>query len=145
MPDNALGLDGHHEAGRTTGEVAIDTSLSCEDLAAVRGAIADVLDGRPRGFVGDVQLVATELGANACDHADAPRHLVLRREVHDERGAELVIEVRDATPGRLPVVGVSRFDETRGRGMRMVEAVCNDWGVREEDGVKVVWGRLPMP
>ncbi|MCE6995376.1 ATP-binding protein [Saccharothrix sp. S26] len=139
------GADGHADAGRTTGQVAVDTSVPCDDLAAVRNRIGEVLHTCDEGFVLDVQLVATELASNACDHADHPRHLLLRREVHPERGPELVVEARDATPHRTPVVGSSSVSPERGNGMTMIETICNAWGVRQEDGGKVVWGRIPIP
>ncbi|WP_434443971.1 ATP-binding protein [Lentzea sp. E54] len=134
------GADGHPAPGRTAGQAEIDTSLHCDNLAAVRERIAEALVGHDDDFVVDVQLVATELAANACDHAEAPRRLVLRREPHDE----LVIEARDASVQRTPVVGASSLGPYRGHGMKLVENLCTDWGVRFEDDNKVVWGRIPM-
>ncbi|WNV87869.1 ATP-binding protein [Umezawaea sp. Da 62-37] len=135
--------DRHHTL--EPNRVEIDTSLRCDNLRAIRDHIAEILTGYDSTFVHDVQLVTTELAANACDHADQPRHLWLRREVHDGRGAELVVEVRDATPERSPVVGVSRIAPERGNGMKMVEAFCTDWGVRNDEDAKIVWGRIPIP
>ena len=145
IPQDQRGADGHAEEGRTAGQVEIETSLHCDNLAAVRERIGEALHMHDEDFVHDARLVATELASNACDHADDPRHLMLRREVHPERGPELVVEVCDATPGRTPVVGSSSISPNRGNGMKMVETICNDWGVRHEENRKIVWGRLPMP
>lgn len=128
-----------------SGEVTIDRALSCDDLGAVRLRIAEALVRYDEDFVVDVQLVATELAANACDHADDPRSLVLRREVHSERGGELVVEARDASVSRTPVVGVSRLGPYRGHGMQLVKSLCSDWGVRVDEDTKVVWARLALP
>ncbi|WP_157767712.1 ATP-binding protein [Actinosynnema pretiosum] len=135
----------HLEPGRTTGRVEVDASLRCENLGAVRARVTELLAGHDRDFVDDVRLVANELAANACDHAEPPRTLVLRREVHDERGAELVVEVSDASPERSPLPGTSTLGEFRGNGIRMVQALCADWGVRRGPDVKVVWARMPFP
>ncbi len=143
-PRDERGADGHAEEGRATDQVEIEASLHCDDLASVRRRVGEVLHMHDEDFVHDVQLVATELASNACDHADDPRHIVLRREVHRDRGPELVVEARDATPDRTPVVGSSSISPNRGNGMKMVETICNDWGVRQEDDGKVVWGRIPM-
>ncbi|MEU4769805.1 ATP-binding protein [Actinosynnema sp. NPDC023794] len=145
IPHDERDADGHADAGWTTGQVAVDTTVHCDDLATVRNRIAEVLHRCDDAFILDVQLVATELASNACDHADHPRHLLLRREVHPDRGPELVVEARDATPDRTPVVGSSSISPERGNGMKMVETICNDWGVRHEDHSKVVWGRIPIP
>ncbi|WP_394618893.1 ATP-binding protein [Lentzea sp. JNUCC 0626] len=144
-PRSAAGQNEHLVLDRSTDEVEIDTSLSCDNLSVVREKIAEVLLTHDEDFVADVQLVATELAANACDHADDPRRLVLRREVRPDRGAELVIEARDATVDTAPVLGVSRIGPTRGRGLRLVESLCVDWGVHVDRDTKVVWARLPIP
>lgn len=145
LPQDERGADGHAEEGWTAGQVEIDTSLQCDNLAAVRERVDEALHMHDEDFVHDARLVATELASNACDHADDPRHLVLRREVHPDRGPELVVEVWDSTPDRIPVVGASSIGPNRGNGMKMVETICNDWGVRHEEDRKVVWARLPMP
>ncbi len=129
---------------RSGEEVVLDTSLAHESLSDLRGELRRVLDGMDAAFVDDVQLVCTELATNARDHADDPRHLVLRRQASGDRH-ELLIEVRDSTPDRAPLVGASTLGEHRGHGMRMVESLCRDWGVRRADGFKIVWASLPIP
>ena len=79
-------------------------------------------------------LTATEMVANAVDHARTPSTLTIELE---ERG--LRIAVRDARPGRslraLPV------DPTapRGRGLQMIEALAEAWGVTPDADGKTVW------
>ncbi|MFC4852895.1 ATP-binding protein [Actinophytocola glycyrrhizae] len=124
-------------------ECDLDESLTCDNLAGVRRKIARVLTGTARELVQDVELVATELASNACEHAEDPRQLRLRRDVtqHDQT---LLIEVWDATPDRTPMVGTSSLGDHRGRGMTLVTKLCDDWGVRMDSERKVVWGRMRL-
>jgi anti-sigma regulatory factor (Ser/Thr protein kinase) len=124
-------------------EFELDESLKCENLAEVRREIERVLTGMSRELVQDVELVATELASNACEHAEDPRHLRLRRAA-GEHDQALLVEVWDATPDRSPVVGSSRLGGHRGRDMTLVTALCDDWGVRMDDDRKVVWGRMRL-
>jgi anti-sigma regulatory factor (Ser/Thr protein kinase) len=123
--------------------IELDESLACDNLAGVRREIERVLTGLDRQLVHDVELVATELASNACDHADDPRQLRLRRE-NEQHGQLLLIEVWDATPDRTPVVGSSTVSAHRGRGMTLVTRLCDDWGVRMDADRKVVWGRMRL-
>ena len=50
----------------------------------------------------------------------------------------LRIAVADGSAVR-PVVGELRGDQPRGRGMRIVEAIADEWGVEDADGGKRVW------
>ncbi len=119
----------------------LDESLTCDNLAGVRREVERVLTGMDREQVRDVELVATELASNACEHADDPRQLRLRRAV-EQHDQTLLIEVWDATPDRPPVVGTSSLGDHRGRGMTLVTKLCEDWGVRADADRKVVWGRM---
>lgn len=124
-------------------ELELDQSLNCANLAHMRSEIGRVLAGTDRALIQDVQLVATELASNACEHADAPRHLRLWQagEQHDHT---LLIEVWDATPNQTPAVGTSSLGKHRGRGMILVTELCDDWGVRMDSERKIVWGRMRL-
>ncbi|MDQ0907418.1 serine/threonine-protein kinase RsbW [Streptomyces canus] len=85
----------------------------------------------------DVLLCVSELATNALLHGVTPNrcfrldlvHLadgVLRVEVHDSGSGE--IRIPDATP-----------ESEHGRGLLLVAALADDWGVRERDSGKVVW------
>jgi hypothetical protein len=54
---------------------------------------------------------------------------------------ELVVEVFDSGH-RIPVLSDSAVDATGGRGLHLVDTVCDAWGVREELEGKTVWARL---
>ncbi|WP_433291761.1 ATP-binding protein [Pseudonocardia sp. CA-142604] len=85
----------------------------------------------------DALLVATELVANAVDHAQTPCVLILSRD-HDG----LRITVRDFAPRQLPELQPVDVTAARGRGLQVVAAVSRDWGVTTVDGEKSVWAVL---
>ncbi|MDR6594544.1 ATP-binding protein [Saccharothrix longispora] len=130
--------------GHGKDEVALETSLPCENLAVMRQEVRGLLRGFHEEFVQDVELVCNELVANACDHAEEPRRLRMCRQGHGEND-ELVIEVHDASADRVPTIGGSTAGRNRGNGLRMVQALSSDWGVRRKGAMKVVWARLPIP
>jgi anti-sigma regulatory factor (Ser/Thr protein kinase) len=79
----------------------------------------------------DILLVVSELVSNATRHAAGPivvrlslQHLCLRLEVDDGSAA---IPVR-----RVP-------DESGGRGLQIVDAICTRWGVQRRERGKAVW------
>lgn len=81
-------------------------------------------------------LVLSELVTNAVRQADGTVRVAL------EAGSEsLLVEVFD-TGHRLPALSRSAPDSTSGRGLHLVEAVCEEWGVREKLAGKTVWARL---
>ncbi|MEW2044095.1 ATP-binding protein [Streptomyces sp. NPDC005476] len=89
-------------------------------------------------------LGVTELLTNVHLHAKPDKTCVVEMELLLDR---LTVSVRDHDP-RLPVVGP--VDEgilaTCGRGLAMVAAVSESWGVRPDgDSGKVVWFTLPAP
>ena len=84
---------------------------------------------------GDVDLLVTELVANVVDHVGGESVLSLELEYSD---GWLRIAVADGS-GIRPVVGELRGDQPRGRGMQIVEAIADEWGVEDVDGGKRVW------
>ena len=86
----------------------------------------------------DVELLVTELVANVVDHAGGESVLSLELEYSD---GWLRIAVADGSAVR-PVVGELRGDQPRGRGMQIVDAIADDWGVEDVDGGKRVWFSL---
>ncbi|MGY1698960.1 ATP-binding protein [Geodermatophilus sp. SYSU D00766] len=86
----------------------------------------------------DVELLVTELVANVVDHVGGESVLSLELEYSD---GWLRIAVADGSAVR-PVVGELRGDQPRGRGMQIVDAIADDWGVEDVDGGKRVWFSL---
>lgn len=84
----------------------------------------------------DAELLVSELVTNAVLHARAPVDLVIRRV----RGT-IRVEVFDAGDG-LPLPVFPALDDTSGRGLGLVQAVAERWGVEETAEGKVVWFEL---
>jgi anti-sigma regulatory factor (Ser/Thr protein kinase) len=86
-----------------------------------------------------VQLVASELVANAVRHARSAVRLDVRPT---QRG--VLVEVADDSP-RLPERrDPGLFDES-GRGLWLVDAMAASWGVEREPKGKRVWAELTGP
>nr|WP_137994680.1 ATP-binding protein [Streptomyces vilmorinianum] len=79
-------------------------------------------------------LALTELVANVVRHVPGRRCTVLiLREPHGLR-----VEVADGMPGPLYAKAAVPLAES-GRGLALVEAVTERWGVESSDGGKTVW------
>lgn len=86
----------------------------------------------------DAATVVTELVANAVEHADGPSRLGLRQ---DHRG--LWIDVRDYRLTGPPRPRPRALGSRRGRGLHLVAAVADRWGVTDHRDGKTVWALLP--
>jgi two-component sensor histidine kinase len=84
-----------------------------------------------------VLLVVSELVTNAARQSDGAVRITL-----ETTGRELLVEVFDSGH-RMPVLSESaELDSTSGRGLRLIDTLCESWGVREELNGKTVWARL---
>ena len=83
-----------------------------------------------------VPLVVSELVTNAVRQGDGAVKVAL-----DADDSALVIEVFDSGH-RMPQLADAALDATGGRGLNLVDALCDGWGVREELDGKTVWARL---
>jgi anti-sigma regulatory factor (Ser/Thr protein kinase) len=92
--------------------------------------------GYDRTLVEDARLVISELTTNVVLHAGSPFRVGVRIE-----GDELRLSVRDESL-RRPHVLALRPDEPHGRGLRVVAAVADDWGVEFTANGKTVWATL---
>lgn len=92
---------------------------------------------RARGLSGvtleDSELAIAELTANAVVHGRSSFSLTVRLDAH-----RLRVEVADASP-HVPIVRVMREDATSGRGLHLLGALADRWGIDETPGGKVVW------
>lgn len=90
----------------------------------------------------DLALVVGELAANAAEHQTGEAELVVR--VHEDGSTD--IEVLDHDPTLPSAIESAPWDLEGHRGLFLVGALSNSWGVTPEDGGKRIWARLaPTP
>ncbi|MFB8771422.1 SpoIIE family protein phosphatase [Streptomyces broussonetiae] len=132
------------------------TTLSGSPLApgTARGLVRAALqEWADRGLPGaaritgrltqDAMVAVSELVTNAVVHAGTEVALACRLE--PDTGA-LVVEVTDRHPSRPLREGSAEPSyeaPEQGRGLRLVAALADAWGVSYRRGTKTVWARLP--
>ncbi|MDO0914913.1 ATP-binding protein [Streptomyces sp. DT2A-34] len=84
----------------------------------------------------DVRLCVSELATNALLHGVPPGREFCLTVVTD--GSMVRVEVRDSGDGR-PEVAEGRVDDCGGRGLRLVTALADDFGVTAHNPGKTVW------
>ncbi|MBA2948512.1 ATP-binding protein [Streptomyces himalayensis] len=135
------------ESDRTAGAARQRTTLFARrDLSArdAREFVAETLtQWGCRERLDDVRLCASELVTNALRHgAPADRLILVRLELH---GVELLIEVHDGGKG-TPRQREAQDTSDDGRGLFLVSAVADDWGVAARQGPgKRVWASFMLP
>ncbi|GAA1539354.1 hypothetical protein GCM10009730_55590 [Streptomyces albidochromogenes] len=88
-------------------------------------------------------VVLSELLTNAGRHARTPGQDIETRYLRTAGG--LRVEVHDATR-TLPVLSAPDTERESGRGLCLVDALADRWGVRERPGLgKVVWAEMSPP
>ncbi|AGJ53322.1 ATP-binding protein [Streptomyces sp. NPDC053741] len=87
-------------------------------------------------------LGVTELLTNVHRHAQPDKSCTVEVELLLDR---LTVSVHDHDP-RLPTMGFADSSATSGRGLAMIAAVSESWGVRpSDDAGKVIWFTLSAP
>jgi anti-sigma regulatory factor (Ser/Thr protein kinase) len=106
---------------------------STASIAQARNAVAECVDGPFSAMVDDIRLMVSELVTNAILHASGGCEVTLR--ISDAR---LRVEVADRCPTR-PQVRPPNLVDAHGRGLFLVEAMADGWGVDSHDVGKTVW------
>lgn len=123
----------------TSHEAALELAPAPQSAGAARRFVRDRLDAWRIGADGDdVALMVSELVTNVGLHARTDA--VVRVSLRD---GCLRVEVTDRSPAPVEVRPHAPGAET-GRGLRIVEALAADWGVRAEDTGKTVWFEVPV-
>jgi len=108
------------------------------DVYAVRHAAGLVRTGPGPDDLDTAKLLLTELVSNAVRHSDDRISVRL-----DLREALLRVEVED-TSERMPVLRHQEDAASEGRGLRLVDAMADAWGVRLVERGKAVWFELTL-
>jgi anti-sigma regulatory factor (Ser/Thr protein kinase) len=121
--------------------VAETTWQFVPDAAApgdARGLVTDALRraGHDGELLDEVQLVITELAANAVVHTASPFSVSLR-----STGSIVRVQVRDRSHAP-PAMREDPGRSSSGRGMRIVAALSSRWGVESARDGKIVWAEL---
>ncbi|MEU9287581.1 ATP-binding SpoIIE family protein phosphatase [Streptomyces sp. NPDC048275] len=154
----APGTPAHHRAGQETMARAALPGTPLAPGAArrlVREALADWAELALPGaeIVGerlaeDAVVIVSELVTNAVVHAGTDVELLCRLDITaDGAVGAVVVEVSDHHPSRaVREEAVERQYGTPeyGRGLRLVSALSDAWGITYRTGVKTVWARLPV-
>lgn len=118
--------------------------IAAESVAEVRRQVAEVLRRwRLGGLVGPAVLIVSELTTNVVQHARGIGEffeVTLRR-----RPGVLLLEVADSYQWAMPVPVKPEPEDTSGRGLLLVAAMAEEWGVRPRVVGKTVWARLAVP
>lgn len=94
------------------------------------------------GLIEDSVLITSELTTNVVNHAKGTGdyfELSLRR-----RNGVLVLEVADSYQWRMPELHKPTLDDLSGRGLFLVDALSENWGVRPRNPGKTVWAHLAI-
>ncbi|MGZ3099382.1 ATP-binding protein [Streptomyces sp. H72] len=118
----------------------VDFAALEEEVATLRRNVGAYLGawGVP-DLVDEAQLCVSELVANVITHVGVgtPTTLVVQLS-----GTSLRIEVHDPDTRALPTLVAADSESERGRGMALVGAVTNRWGVQLGADRKVTWCEL---
>jgi anti-sigma regulatory factor (Ser/Thr protein kinase) len=106
-----------------------------ESVTAARRYVRNVLRDQSREVVDAAELMACELATNCVQHAHCDFELVIHAQ------GRIRVEVRDTNQGR-PVVGYPAPEDRSGRGLRIVEAMSDNWGIIPSTSGKTVWFAL---
>jgi anti-sigma regulatory factor (Ser/Thr protein kinase) len=106
-------------------------------VTRARHFVVDALesDGCPPATVETAKLLVSEVASNAVIHAQSPFQVFVSRRDHSLTIAVTDGSTRRPTPREVTATG--------GRGLHLVAALANDWGVCDREGGKAVYFRLP--
>jgi anti-sigma regulatory factor (Ser/Thr protein kinase) len=109
-----------------------------ESVAGARHFVKDLLSDQPRETVEAAELMTSELATNSVRHARSDFELAIHRSRDEIR-----VEVSDHGEGR-PVLRSPTVRDQSGRGLQIVQALAEDWGIAPSPNGKLVWFTLPL-
>jgi anti-sigma regulatory factor (Ser/Thr protein kinase) len=137
----SAGQPGPGEPGGFRADLATSPASARQARATIRHAMAAWGMDDPSG---DAELLASELVANAAEHARSQQiGFVLRRHTERDGQRGVTCEVTDTSPA-LPQPRQASTSDERGRGLAIVAALASTSGVRPETGGKTAWFTLTL-
>ncbi|MCZ4124481.1 ATP-binding protein [Streptomyces sp. H39-S7] len=134
----------HHGQGASEAR-ELRHALGHADLSAIAEARRLLREQLRRwgvpGLVDIAELLTSELVTNALQHTD--EGAVLTATLSDGPVHRLRVEVHDHT-ARRPRLHPVGENATSGRGLLLVQALADSWGVRSQGTGKVVWFELDV-
>ena len=109
-----------------------------EAVTAARGFVRDVLRGQSPEVLEAAELMTSEVATNCVRHA----HTDFELAIHSK--GQVRIEVRDTGQGRPRLLSPASR-EPSGRGLLIVDALSDSWGVIPTENGKTVWFTVPLP
>ena len=112
-----------------------------ESVRAARRFVVEALADLPPDSLQRIELMISELATNCVLHVGSDFVVALQRNNREVR-----LEVIDAGDGDVRVRS-PRATDPHGRGLRIVDALADEWGVAPARGRtgKRVWLRLALP
>jgi anti-sigma regulatory factor (Ser/Thr protein kinase) len=126
-------------AAQTELRVTIDLPLASHAAASARRTARDVLRAwavPDEDCIHDVCLIVSELVTNAVRHGGTRVRLELALD-----GGQFTVAAEDGS-AVVPQPRSCTDDDETGRGLAIIEALAEAWGVDEQAGGKRVWARL---
>jgi anti-sigma regulatory factor (Ser/Thr protein kinase) len=112
-------------------------------VPAARRSVRELLDTwHLPHLTDDAVVIVSELVTNAVQHACKGIGEYVELTVRWRDGA-LCIEVADSWEWDMPSPCNPTPDELGGRGLLLVDALAEEWGIRPRQVGKTVWARLP--
>jgi anti-sigma regulatory factor (Ser/Thr protein kinase) len=111
-----------------------------KSVAQARHYVTDSLRGAPPEVIDSAAVMVSELATNAVRHADSEFTLSIDRDA-----AQIRVAVTDAAES-LPRLRSPSPKEHSGRGLQIVDALADEWGVAEmiDRAGKTVWFVLAL-
>ena len=111
-----------------------------DSVPAARHFVVDIVTDIPKEIADRAALMVSELATNAIRHGGTDFEMRIERTDH-----ELSVEIEDSGEGS-PVVRHARPRDASGRGLHIVEALSDAWGVRNANrgAGKTVWFTLSL-
>jgi anti-sigma regulatory factor (Ser/Thr protein kinase) len=107
-------------------------------VGAARKFVTAVVSDAPTEVQDSVSVMVSELSTNALLHASGGFDVAV-----DRSELTVCVSVIDRGDG-TPVVQSPKFSEPHGRGLRIVAALSDEWGVSATSDGKAVWFRVNL-